>query len=86
MGAACPIKPATRPGVDPATSRRMTQWPRCRGRSPRARAAFVYIPVRVAMSLVEVENLVHLQKILRAARRVKGITEVARRERLDVVE
>jgi GTP diphosphokinase / guanosine-3',5'-bis(diphosphate) 3'-diphosphatase len=32
--------------------------------------------------LVEVENLSHLEKILRAARRVKGITEVARRERL----
>jgi GTP diphosphokinase / guanosine-3',5'-bis(diphosphate) 3'-diphosphatase len=34
--------------------------------------------------LVEVENLVHLQKILKAARKVKGITEVARRERLGV--
>jgi GTP pyrophosphokinase len=32
--------------------------------------------------LVEVENLTHLQKIVKAARRVKGITEVARRERL----
>jgi guanosine-3',5'-bis(diphosphate) 3'-pyrophosphohydrolase len=32
--------------------------------------------------LVEVENLVHLQKIIRAARKVKGITEVARRERI----
>ena len=32
--------------------------------------------------LVEVENLAHLQKILKATRRVKGITEVARRERL----
>jgi GTP pyrophosphokinase len=32
--------------------------------------------------LVEVENLAHLQKIMRAARRVRGITEVARRERL----
>ncbi|HEY0972762.1 MAG TPA: bifunctional (p)ppGpp synthetase/guanosine-3',5'-bis(diphosphate) 3'-pyrophosphohydrolase [Gemmatimonadales bacterium] len=32
--------------------------------------------------LVEVENLAHLQKIMKAARRVKGITEVARRERL----
>ena len=32
--------------------------------------------------LVEVENLTHLQKIIKAARRVKGITEVARRERL----
>jgi GTP pyrophosphokinase len=32
--------------------------------------------------LVEVENLSHLQKIVKAARRVKGITEVARRERL----
>ena len=30
--------------------------------------------------LVEVENLTHLQKIEKAARRVKGITEVARRE------
>ena len=32
--------------------------------------------------LVEVENLAHLQKIVKAARRVKGITEVARREHL----
>ena len=33
-------------------------------------------------ALVEVENLAHLQKIIEAARRVKGITEVARRERI----
>jgi GTP diphosphokinase / guanosine-3',5'-bis(diphosphate) 3'-diphosphatase len=32
--------------------------------------------------LVEVENLVHLEKIIRATRRIKGITEVSRRERL----
>jgi GTP pyrophosphokinase len=32
--------------------------------------------------LVEVENLAHLQKIVKAARRVKGITEVERRESL----
>jgi GTP diphosphokinase / guanosine-3',5'-bis(diphosphate) 3'-diphosphatase len=32
--------------------------------------------------LVEVENLAHLEKVVRAARRVKGISEVARRERL----
>jgi GTP pyrophosphokinase len=32
--------------------------------------------------LVEVENLAHLQKIIKSTRRVKGITEVARRERL----
>ena len=32
--------------------------------------------------LVEVENLAHLQKIMKAARRVKGITEVSRRERV----
>ena len=32
--------------------------------------------------LVEVENLAHLEKIMKAARRVKGVTEVARRERL----
>jgi GTP pyrophosphokinase len=32
--------------------------------------------------LVEVENLSHLEKIIRAARRVKGVTEVARRERV----
>ena len=31
---------------------------------------------------VEVGNLAHLQKILKAARRVKGVTEVSRRERL----
>ncbi len=33
--------------------------------------------------LVEVENLAHLQRIIRAARKVKGITEVARRERIN---
>jgi GTP diphosphokinase / guanosine-3',5'-bis(diphosphate) 3'-diphosphatase len=32
--------------------------------------------------VVEVENLAHLEKIMRAARRVKGVTEVARRERI----
>ncbi|MDB4900129.1 MAG: RelA/SpoT family protein [Gemmatimonadetes bacterium] len=32
--------------------------------------------------LVEVENLAHLEKIIKAARKVKGITEVARRERI----
>ncbi|MFN2400342.1 MAG: bifunctional (p)ppGpp synthetase/guanosine-3',5'-bis(diphosphate) 3'-pyrophosphohydrolase [Gemmatimonadaceae bacterium] len=32
--------------------------------------------------LVEVENLNHLQKILRGVRKVKGITDVARRERI----
>jgi GTP diphosphokinase / guanosine-3',5'-bis(diphosphate) 3'-diphosphatase len=31
--------------------------------------------------LVEVENLGHLQRIMKAARRVKGITDVARRDR-----
>jgi GTP pyrophosphokinase len=36
--------------------------------------------------VVEVENLVHLQKIVRAVRRVKGISEVARRERVDIEE
>jgi GTP pyrophosphokinase len=36
----------------------------------------------VGSVLVEVENLAHLQKIVKAARRVKGITEVGRRERL----
>ena len=36
--------------------------------------------------LVEVENLTHLEKIIRAARRVKGVTEVARRERVMAVE
>ena len=36
--------------------------------------------------LVEVENLNHLQKIMKAARRVKGVTEVARRERLTIEE
>ncbi|MEK7239984.1 MAG: bifunctional (p)ppGpp synthetase/guanosine-3',5'-bis(diphosphate) 3'-pyrophosphohydrolase [Gemmatimonadota bacterium] len=33
-------------------------------------------------ALVEVENLAHLDKIIKAARRVKGVTEVSRRERL----
>jgi GTP pyrophosphokinase len=32
--------------------------------------------------LVEVENLAHLEKIIRATRRVKGITDVSRREQL----
>jgi GTP pyrophosphokinase len=36
--------------------------------------------------VVEVENLAHLQKILRTIRRVKGVSEVARRERLDITE
>jgi guanosine-3',5'-bis(diphosphate) 3'-pyrophosphohydrolase len=34
--------------------------------------------------LVEVENLAHLQKIIRALRRIKGITDVTRRERVIV--
>jgi GTP pyrophosphokinase len=33
-------------------------------------------------ALVEVENLAHLERIINAARRVKGVTSVARRERL----
>ena len=33
--------------------------------------------------LVEVENLAHLTKIMRAARKVKGITDVQRRERIN---
>jgi guanosine-3',5'-bis(diphosphate) 3'-pyrophosphohydrolase len=38
---------------------------------------------RVAGSaLVEVENLAHLEKIIKAARRVKGVSQVSRRERL----
>ncbi len=37
-------------------------------------------------ALVEVENLAHLQRIMRAARRVKGITDVARRERISADE
>jgi len=40
----------------------------------------------VGSVMVEVENLAHLQKIMRAVRRIKGIHEVARRERLDVQE
>jgi Guanosine polyphosphate pyrophosphohydrolases/synthetases len=36
--------------------------------------------------VVEVENLAHLQKIIRSVRRIKGISEVARRERLDLQE
>jgi GTP pyrophosphokinase len=36
--------------------------------------------------LVEVENLSHLQKILRAVRKVKGVTAVSRRERLSADE
>jgi GTP diphosphokinase / guanosine-3',5'-bis(diphosphate) 3'-diphosphatase len=37
-------------------------------------------------ALVEVENLAHLERIVKAARRVKGVTEVARRERLSAEE
>jgi GTP pyrophosphokinase len=33
-------------------------------------------------ALVEVENLAHLEKIMKAMRRVKGISSVTRRERL----
>ena len=33
-------------------------------------------------ALVEVENLQHLDKIMKAVRRVKGVSEVARRDRL----
>ena len=33
-------------------------------------------------ALVEVENLAHLQKILKAVRRVKGVTDVSRREHI----
>ncbi|MDV7402598.1 ACT domain-containing protein, partial [Arthrospira platensis SPKY1] len=33
-------------------------------------------------ALVEVENLAHLEKIMKAMRRVKGIASVSRRERL----
>jgi GTP pyrophosphokinase len=37
-------------------------------------------------ALVEVENLDHLQKIMKALRRGKGISEVARRERVTTEE
>jgi guanosine-3',5'-bis(diphosphate) 3'-pyrophosphohydrolase len=37
-------------------------------------------------ALVEVENLDHLQKIMRTVRRVKGITDVARREKITAEE
>jgi GTP pyrophosphokinase len=36
--------------------------------------------------MVEVENLAHLEKIIKAARRVKGVHEVARRERITTTE
>jgi len=36
--------------------------------------------------VVEVENLDHLQKIMRTVRRVKGVNEVSRRERMDVID
>jgi GTP pyrophosphokinase len=32
--------------------------------------------------IVEVENLTHLNKVMKAIRRVKGVTDVRRRERL----
>lgn len=37
-------------------------------------------------AVVEVENLAHLQRIMKAARRVKGIREVARRERISSMD
>lgn len=37
-------------------------------------------------ALVEVENLAHLDRIIKAARKVKGVSEVARRERLSAEE
>jgi guanosine-3',5'-bis(diphosphate) 3'-pyrophosphohydrolase len=37
-------------------------------------------------ALVEVENLAHLEKIIKAVRRVKGVSEVSRRERLTSAE
>jgi GTP pyrophosphokinase len=36
--------------------------------------------------IVEVENLAHLEKIMKATRKVKGITDVARRERITTGE
>jgi GTP diphosphokinase / guanosine-3',5'-bis(diphosphate) 3'-diphosphatase len=36
--------------------------------------------------IVEVENLAHLEKIIKATRKVKGITDVARRERITTGE
>src|SRR3954470_5990120 len=36
--------------------------------------------------IVKVENLVHLEKIIKATRKVKGITDVARRERITTGE
>jgi GTP pyrophosphokinase len=36
--------------------------------------------------IVEVENLAHLEKIIKATRKVKGITDVARRERITTSE
>jgi GTP pyrophosphokinase len=36
----------------------------------------------IGSMLVEVENLAHLEKIIRATRKVKGITDIARREKL----
>jgi guanosine-3',5'-bis(diphosphate) 3'-pyrophosphohydrolase len=36
--------------------------------------------------MVEVENLSHLEKIMKAARRVKGVSEVARREKITAPE
>ena len=34
--------------------------------------------------IVEVENLSHLNKVIKAVRRVKGVSDVRRRERLGV--
>jgi GTP pyrophosphokinase len=36
--------------------------------------------------MVEVENLAHLERIMKAARRVKGIAAVSRREKISAEE
>ena len=40
----------------------------------------------VGAALVEVENLAHLERIIKAARRVKGIAAVSRREKITTEE
>ena len=61
-----------------------TSPPRSSSRAPTSAAWSSRAPTagRTGSLLVEVENLAHLEKIIKAARKVKGITDVARRERI----
>ena len=56
------------------------------GDRPDAGLPLEELDFRNAPVVVEVENLAHLEKIVKATRKVKGITDVARRERITAGE